>query len=160
MQFCSKFSPTTNSPVCELLCCCYRYYNWRQDGVSDLLLITAVSTTLLITAALVKRLLVDPTEPADLQQQLQGPSAVAGGASLVAAAAPSGVAARVAAGAAAPSAPELTAAADVVGIPASSSSSSSSFDAVKRWLAALGTDVYQVMVLSFGENFPSPDDGE
>jgi hypothetical protein len=125
--------------------------------VSDLLLITAVSTTLLITAALVKRLLVDPTEPAGLQQQLQGSSAGADN-SLVAAAAPAGVADRVAAGAAAPAAPELTSAADAVSVPASSSSSS--FDAVKRWLAALGTDVYQVMVLSFGENFPSPDDGE
>jgi hypothetical protein len=144
-----------------LFCCIissyHRYYNWRQDGVSDLLLITAVSTTLLITAALVKRLLVDPTEPADLQQQLQGPSAAAGRDSLVAAAAaPSGVAARVAAGAAAPVAPELSAA-DAVGVP--DSSSSSSIDAVKLWLVALGTDVYQVMVLSFGENFPSPDDG-
>jgi hypothetical protein len=142
-----------------------RYYNWRQDGVSDLLLITAVSTTLLITAALIKWLLVDPTEPADLQQLLQGPSAAAGGdATVAAAAAPVGTAARAVAGAAAPVAPDLTAAVaagDVAdGVPASSSSSSSHIDAMKQWLAAFGTAMYQVMVLSFGENFPSPDNGE
>ncbi|KAF6262463.1 hypothetical protein COO60DRAFT_628176 [Scenedesmus sp. NREL 46B-D3] len=136
----------------------YRYYNWRQDGVSDLLLITAVSTTLLITAAIVKLLLVDPAAPAGLQQQLQGPSAAAG--SAVTAAPPAGAAALVTAGAAAPAAPDLAAAGAAAAVPASGSSSSGSgAAAVTRWLAALGTDVYQVMVLSFGENFPSPDGG-
>uniref|UniRef100_A0A383W1D6 Uncharacterized protein n=1 Tax=Tetradesmus obliquus TaxID=3088 RepID=A0A383W1D6_TETOB len=138
----------------------YRYYNWRQDGVSDLLLITAVSTTLLITAALLKRTLVDPSDPTALllqqQQQYLSSAAAAGSAAEVTAAAPAEAAARLTAAAASPAAPELVDSA----FPASSSSSSSgSVDAVKRWLAALGTDVYQVMVLSFGENFPNPDDG-
>ncbi|WIA22302.1 hypothetical protein OEZ85_004619 [Tetradesmus obliquus] len=138
----------------------YRYYNWRQDGVSDLLLITAVSTTLLITAALLKRTLVDPSDPTALllqqQQQYLSSAAAAGSAAEVTAAAPAEAAARLTAAAASPAAPELV---DSAFPASSSSSSSSSVDAVKRWLAALGTDVYQVMVLSFGENFPNPDDG-
>ena len=38
----------------------YNYYNWRQDTVSDLLLILTANTMLILTGSLVKMLVVDP----------------------------------------------------------------------------------------------------
>ena len=38
----------------------YNYYNWRQDTVSDLLLILTANSALILTGALVKMQLVDP----------------------------------------------------------------------------------------------------
>ncbi len=36
-----------------------RYYNWRQDGFSDLLLVTGASASFMLSAALIKRTFID-----------------------------------------------------------------------------------------------------
>lgn len=107
-------------------CQAARYSDWRQDGVSDLLLITLISSTLLIMAALFKRTIIDP----------QHEAAVA-----AAALAATGVSETVDAVSAVSSSAAVTSS-GAVGLP--------------PWLDALTTDMYQVLVLAFGENLPNP----
>jgi len=107
-----------------------RYYNWRQDGVSDLMLVTAASSSLLFTAALVKLFFIDGDHAAIDTSAVTAVSATA-----------------------------------AVAISDSSSSSSSGgglapgsssdpTSSLRSFVSALWDNIYTVMVLSFGENFP------
>lgn len=143
-----------------------RYYNWRQDTYSDLLLVTAMSVLLLWSAALLKNSYIDQrgevqappiSTPAEtlLQTTTVQPAASAD----------------VAVGLGFPFAPGLqtaptpanilpaaTAAAgrDVSGsvVTTATAGSSSGGGGVAGYLLSLWQDIYQVLVLSFGENFP------
>jgi len=108
-----------------------RYYNWRQDGVSDLMLVTAASSSLLFTAALVKLFFIDGDHAAIDTSAVTAVSATAAVAISDSSSSSSGLA------------------------PGSSSDPTSS---LRSFVSALWDNIYTVMVLSFGENFPDADE--
>jgi hypothetical protein len=87
--------------------CRYKYYNWRKDTSSDLLLIVVMNALLLLGGTAVKTAFVDP--------QLVGTGS---------------------------DAPELAA------------QSSEESHSTLSWVERLWPDIYQVLLLTLGENFP------
>lgn len=141
-----------------------RYYNWRQDTLSDLLVVTGMSLLLLCSAAVVKHTWLHAHDghgvAAAAAEALPGQSMTT---------LASRRAASVAAAPGAAAAPALAAAAAVGGTQAAGSSdlvlgpSSDAGGGTPAYEAAaagsLWDDVYRVLILSFGESFP-PADGE
>jgi len=136
--------------LCPALPC--RYYNWRQDTASDLLLVTGLSMVLLCTAAIIKHTWID-TLPAP--QEALPPLSDTLGAAASDTAATAGASAAAAATAAGAAATAAGGSSGVVG--QASSVGAVGAEGLRAYALSLWTDVYQVLVLSFGENFPNAD---
>ena len=115
------------APPCVLplwRCCCaqtqtrrvrarrYKYYNWRKDTSSDLILILVINGALIMAGTAVKYLVVDP--------HLSGTS-------------------------------------DDAGALAAEATREAGTESL-NWLERIWPDVYQVVLLTFGENFPDVSD--
>lgn len=147
-----------------MACCCgcvgCRYYNWRQDTLSDLLVVTAVSLLLLCSAAVAKHTWWYASSGhgpcTATERTVSKPYSTA---SVTPAPAVSCTACGTAA--------ELgfAAAAAVGGTPAAGfcnsmlASSSNVVEGPTTYTASLWDDLYTVLILSFGESFP-PAHGE